>query len=67
MCDHRPRCPASTPTWICGKRTEIEQAVADQLVTELEAKRLLSHYGVPMTSAKQAVYTGQAKKAEKLW
>ena len=67
MCVHRPKCPNGTATWVCGKRTEIEQAVTDQLVTELEAKRLLSHYGVPMTSAKQAVYTGQVKQAEKLW
>jgi len=57
-CPHAPRCAPEISRWICGKRTEIEQAVKDGGVSREEAGKLLATYGVPM-SAIQRVYRGE--------
>ena len=69
MCPHRPRCPSGTPTWHCGTRTAIEQAVAQQRLTPFEGRRLLALYHVPVSTPSR-VYAGERPvtgKTETLW
>jgi len=67
-CKHRPVCPPGTTPWVCGRRTEAEQAAADGRLTEGEARRLLALWGVPRSSPSR-VYTGERRprSSEKLW
>lgn len=65
-CRHRPPCPNGTATWICGKRTEIEEGTQAGVITEKQAIHLLQLYGVPY-SGKPKVFTGEKLKPEQLW
>lgn len=56
-CQHRPPCPQGTTRWVCGKRTEIEAAVAQHIITREAGASLLMKMGTTM-SGPSKVYTG---------
>ncbi len=64
-CPHKPSCPSSATHWSCGKRTEIEWAVAHEVITRAEGASLLLKMGVTMTPASR-VYRGAEVKQARL-
>ncbi len=64
-CQHRPKCPDGVTRWACGKRTEIEAAVAHDVITRAEGASLLVKMGVTMTPPSR-VYQGAAVKQTRL-
>lgn len=57
-CPHRPPCPLSSSRWDCARRSEVERAVLEDVLTREDAGRLLAHYGQPLTPASK-VYQGK--------
>lgn len=57
-CEHRPPCPPSISRWDCVRRSVVERAVLEDVLTRAEAGALLAKYGQPLTPASK-VYAGK--------
>lgn len=65
-CPHKPVCPIGTPTWNCGKRTELERAMFRGEIERADGERILRLYGLPIRPASATEkYNREEKRRDK--
>lgn len=64
-CLHRPPCGRLITHWVCGQRTNAEDAVKRGLIKRESAERLMKKYGVALTPI-SLVYKGEQPKTREV-